>query len=442
MNFQYPNLSTLNFQNQPYQQIHLNTNSQVNTLSLSSGHQSVQVQPIFYQNFNFNNKSILPAQATQQISAPIIISQPSPYLKIGAYQQTQAQQFQQIPLQNQQMQQTNIYCPMIIQRNQDLVPRYEIKQQNTDLLSCSLGLPYNVLASSSISQNFGLQSLQSRPAILVTQNINDLSQNCISESDFQKNDQNSVISDGDDFLRPLKFKLHSLSNKNLRYEVIYKNLLRDLRKFYLEDFNECTEYFKKKRRCDNSFLMECLKMYVAQKNIINCEPFPGKLIGTSEEKLIFCLGSLLYPKEMIKCYIPDFQDDDLKDIKTDFKDKPLKARKVIGIYHYLYRFSLNRLNRFINDPSLVKICWYYFNQAGQRRIERSNTMKKYRDAYYEAMDKLKNYDHFANILRQGQRGNFTGENHELISQQLQIKKQDLLDQGSQFQSLVNTISKR
>jgi len=51
----------------------------------------------------------------------------------------------------------------------------------------------------------------------------------------------------------------------------------------------------------------------------------------------------------------------LKDIKTDFKDKPPKARKVISIYHYLYRFSLNRLNRFINDPSLVKICWFYFN---------------------------------------------------------------------------------
>ena len=38
-------------------------------------------------------------------------------------------------------------------------------------------------------------------------------------------------------LRPLKFKLHSLQNSHLRYEVIYKNLLRDLRKFFIADFN-------------------------------------------------------------------------------------------------------------------------------------------------------------------------------------------------------------
>lgn len=88
--------------------------------------------------------------------------------------------------------------------------------------------------------------------------------------------------------------------------MVYKNLLRDLRKFYLEDFNEITDYFKKKKKNDSSFLLECLKAYITEKNILNCEPFPGKLIGTSEEKLLFCLGSLIYPKEMIKCYIPDF----------------------------------------------------------------------------------------------------------------------------------------
>lgn len=76
------------------------------------------------------------------------------------------------------------------------------------------------------------------------------------------NDLGSVLSDDDDFLRPLKFKLHSLSNKNLRYEVIYKNLLRDLRKYYLEDFNEYTEYLKKKKKNDNNFIIDSLRAYV------------------------------------------------------------------------------------------------------------------------------------------------------------------------------------
>lgn len=45
-------------------------------------------------------------------------------------------------------------------------------------------------------------------------------------------------------LKPLKFKLTSLQNPNLRYEVIYKNLLRDLRKFFIDDFNVTTDYSK------------------------------------------------------------------------------------------------------------------------------------------------------------------------------------------------------
>jgi hypothetical protein len=104
----------------------------------------------------------------------------------------------------------------------------------------------------------------------------------------------------------LKFKLHALQNKTLRYEVIYKNLLRDLRKFYLKDFNDATEYFKKRTRNDYSFLLDCLKAYVIEKDVIDCQPFQGKVIGTSVEKISFCLGSLIYPREMIKSFMPDF----------------------------------------------------------------------------------------------------------------------------------------
>jgi len=212
-------------------------------------------------------------------------------------------------------------------------------------------------------------------------------------------DRFTIISDEDDFLRPLKFKLHSLANKQLRYEVIYKNLLRDLRKFYLEEFNDTTEYFRKRKRNDHSYLMECLKSFVIEKNIIDCYPFPGNLIGTNVKKIAFCLGSFIYPKELIKHYIPDFKEEELKDIKMDAKGKPSKARKIIGIYHYFYRFSLNRLNKFVNDPAIVKLCWHYFNTEGYRRIDRSSTMRKYRDAYHEAADNLKNYEYFQNIVK-------------------------------------------
>jgi len=43
----------------------------------------------------------------------------------------------------------------------------------------------------------------------------------------------------------MKFKLKKLNNVNLRYEVIFKNLLRDFRKFYTTTFNDMTEYIRK-----------------------------------------------------------------------------------------------------------------------------------------------------------------------------------------------------
>ncbi len=43
---------------------------------------------------------------------------------------------------------------------------------------------------------------------------------------------------------------------------------------------------------------------------------------------------------------------------------------------------------------MVKLCWYFFNEVGYRRIDQSQTMNKYQDAYYEAADKLKNYEFF------------------------------------------------
>ena len=71
-----------------------------------------------------------------------------------------------------------------------------------------------------------------------------------------------VQDDEDLILKPLKFKLTKLQNLNLRYEVIYKNLLRDLRKFYIEDFNLTTDYNKLKRRHGSLFYLDSLRTYI------------------------------------------------------------------------------------------------------------------------------------------------------------------------------------
>lgn len=58
------------------------------------------------------------------------------------------------------------------------------------------------------------------------------------------------------------------------------------------------------------------------------------------------------------------------------------------MYQYLYRFSVERLHTFIRDPALVTLFKYYYFNGGERRIERSATMRNYREAYMEAALKI------------------------------------------------------
>jgi hypothetical protein len=77
-------------------------------------------------------------------------------------------------------------------------------------------------------------------------------------------------------------------------------------------------------------------------------------------------------------------DTDCKNLKTRFSELKGHAKKVGQIYHYLYRFSLERLNELVHNPSMIKLFWYYFNAEGLERIETSITMRKYKNAYLEA----------------------------------------------------------
>lgn len=56
----------------------------------------------------------------------------------------------------------------------------------------------------------------------------------------------------------IRFKLESLENTNVRYEVIYKNIVRDLRKYYTKEFCRSTNYNRRKKRHTDTFYEECL----------------------------------------------------------------------------------------------------------------------------------------------------------------------------------------
>lgn len=84
--------------------------------------------------------------------------------------------------------------------------------------------------------------------------------------------------------------------------------------------------------------------------------------------LIFNLGSLIYPKLMLKL----------------LKNNALVKVQVVSIYNYLYKFSLERLQQFLNNESLMLLFVTYLQENGFARIHQSPNMVKYRHAYYEA----------------------------------------------------------
>jgi uncharacterized protein YdhG (YjbR/CyaY superfamily) len=79
------------------------------------------------------------------------------------------------------------------------------------------------------------------------------------------------------------------------------------------------------------------------------------------ESLVFNLGSLIYPKDMLKCYTKEHSDELAKELRKEIKDKSPEAKNVITVYHYLYRFSLQRLYHFVSEPALVLLFDYYYN---------------------------------------------------------------------------------
>jgi len=69
------------------------------------------------------------------------------------------------------------------------------------------------------------------------------------------------------------------------------------------------------------------------------------------------MGSLLYPKHMLKIYEPNLivvasgfgesQDDDPKKVvlrRQIRRNWSVEGKKIIKIYHYMYRFSINKLH--------------------------------------------------------------------------------------------------
>lgn len=163
-----------------------------------------------------------------------------------------------------------------------------------------------------------------------------------------------------------------LCDKNMRDVDIYKNLLRDCRRFYANDFDDVTNYYKNKkelpRQMQNvSQFEESLKMYIKAR--MNQE---RKALNIKMKDLVLTLGGLMNPKEMIKLLGKD----------------NVAILKVFQIYNQLYQFSFDRLSTFMNSNANMLLMLIYLKLNSFRRVHDSVNMCRYLEAYREAFKNI------------------------------------------------------
>ena len=82
--------------------------------------------------------------------------------------------------------------------------------------------------------------------------------------------------------------------------------------------------------------------------------------------------------------------------KNDFlghlkgKDIEVKKMKILEIYRYLFRFSIERVKQFIDEPIMMLILLEYIKKTKLKRIHNSKTLKKYVDPYYRSIENMIN----------------------------------------------------
>jgi len=150
-----------------------------------------------------------------------------------------------------------------------------------------------------------------------------------------------------------------------RRDVIFKTIIRDMRKFYINDFNECTGYVKRKRYKRKDFYLTCVDEYIECQHI--------KAASTNGSRHIkdfnIYLGALIYPKEL----------------EAILHKKPQK-RIAEEVYDALYKFSLGKMKNLLMKDAIFNLFLTYYNREIKNgdRLNLNKTMNQHKALYAEA----------------------------------------------------------
>lgn len=159
--------------------------------------------------------------------------------------------------------------------------------------------------------------------------------------------------------------------KKQRKDVSYKTILRKCRKYYQQRFNAQTGFLRNKKKEPCSFYRDCILRFiednVSLKTTLN---------------ISFHMGALLYPQEMIKRIESFVYPDGIK----NFTPKKVVKRKVDThkqqvdkLHSILYKFTHEKLEKFISVPELAAIFLNYIEQSGEEEIQDEDYTRHIKD---------------------------------------------------------------
>lgn len=139
---------------------------------------------------------------------------------------------------------------------------------------------------------------------------------------------------------PVSTSNRKLSSFSCRADVIYKKILRDFRRYYMNDFMERTNFRNIRRGKSKEFIVQWLKNY--------CKDQFGQTVSDVDE-VVFALGTLVAPSELSRTSV----------------GKVKKSRKEINkIHDTLYKFSITKVDKLLEDKYVAFLLKHFILNSG------------------------------------------------------------------------------
>ena len=159
----------------------------------------------------------------------------------------------------------------------------------------------------------------------------------------------------------LKKQDEKLSSFVCRADVIYKKILRDFRRYFINDFKEKTGYKDSRPDKLNRDMTQLIENYI--------DMIFGKGLKFKDE-IVQTLGSLIFPHQNF--WIPS--------------EKKVKSKKEVNkIHDTLYKFSITKVDRLLEDSSVCFLFKHFVSDQSNKQtlIESS---KVWENSYQTAFD--------------------------------------------------------